>query len=247
MKPHAAVVAASVTVVAGATQIVVGLADYVDRIGPVWGPLVGGLVALVTVGLRRWRGAMSIVTTVLLLPASVASVFHILRVTRAIPMPVDGRSALVSASALVTLLLLWRWCRPLRTSAGRPLETPLWVAFLCVAVAMVYPGIKTFWILGGTWLAPQGLEHRVDAANIAPVLLVGVGTVATVVALRWWRSDAPSFAHPTAVVAGLLLVGLGVGGVNATITHPADEGPYLAVLVYGSWRAVSSSIRRLRS
>ncbi|CAI9410190.1 hypothetical protein [Nocardioides sp. T2.26MG-1] len=232
---RATAVAAGLTILAGAGQVAVGSADYVDRIGPSWGPLAGGLATLLTVLAGRSRRSLSVVATVLLLPSCAATVFHVLRATGAIPMPVDVRGALVSGSATVTLLLLWRWCRPLRTTDDRPWETPAWVALLGVAVALVYPAVKTSWVLGSTWLAPRGLEHRVDAEYVAPVLLVGLGTAATLVALRWWRTDAPPFAHPAAAAAGLALVSLGVGGLNATVTHPADEGPTLAVLVYGSW------------
>ena len=89
-------------------QVIAGQADYVDRIGPVWAPLVGGIVALAALGIRRWRAVLCIMATVFLLPGSVASVFHILRATRAIPLPVDVLSSVVSGTSVVTLVLLWR-------------------------------------------------------------------------------------------------------------------------------------------
>lgn len=95
--------------------------------------------------------------------------------------------------------------------------------------------LKTVWLAGADWLAPQGVGTEVDAAYVVPVALALVGGSATAVALRWWDRPAPGWAHHAATVGGLALAGLGVSGVNATFTTDTAEGPVLGVVVYGSW------------
>ncbi|MBV1779060.1 hypothetical protein KRR55_08045 [Paeniglutamicibacter sp. ABSL32-1] len=146
----------------------------------------------------------------------------------------DLFSMLMSLAATATIIAAWVQWRPLRTVAGFPLETPKWVALLGIGVALVYPGLKTLWVAGGKWLAPEG-SHAVDGAYLAPVGLAVIGTAATVVALRWWRRDAPRWAHPTAAAGGLTLIGLGTAGLHSSLAHELAEGPLLGVLVYGGW------------
>lgn len=57
-----------------------GQAAYVDRIAPIWTPVVGAVVALAfTTGVRN-RKATCLVATVFLLPSAIAGIFHVLRV-----------------------------------------------------------------------------------------------------------------------------------------------------------------------
>lgn len=85
------------------------------------------------------------------------------------------------------------------------------------------------------WLAPRGVDHHIDATYVVPVGLALLGTSATLVALRWWERPAPRWARPAATVGGLTLIGLGMSGVNATLTTATAEAPALGILVYGSW------------
>lgn len=159
---------AVLTAVLGAVLVVSGQPDYVDRFAPVWAPLVGGILVLLASASVRYCKPLCVLATVFLGPPAVALVFHLLRAVGAIPFPMDLFSMLVSLAATATIIAAWVQWRPLRTAAGFPLETPKWVALLGITVALVYPGLKTLWVAGGKWLAPEG-SHAVDGAYLAPV------------------------------------------------------------------------------
>ncbi|WP_411733565.1 hypothetical protein [Paeniglutamicibacter sp.] len=218
----------------GTVLVVAGQPDYVDRFAPVWAPLVGGILVLIASASVRFRKPLCVLATVFLGPPAVALVFHLLRAVGVIPFPMDLFSLLVSLAATATIIAAWLQWSPLRTVAGFPMETPRWVALLGITVALVYPGLKTLWVAGGTWLAPEG-SHAVDGTYLAPVALAVMGAAATVVALRWWWRDAPRWAHPTAAAGGLTLIGLGTAGLHSSFTHPSAEGSLLGVLIYGGW------------
>ncbi|WP_309082044.1 hypothetical protein [Zhihengliuella sp.] len=226
---------AVLTAAAGIALAVQGQAAYADRISPVWAPLVGALLALMCVAATRRRRLWCIAATVFLLPPTMAGVFHALRVLGAIPLPVDWLALVGSVGAALTLWAAWALCDPLRSGNGRPLQTPRWVALAGLCAALAYPVLKTLWLVGLDWLTPHGVSHRVDAAYAVPVALALLGGAATVVALRWWDAPAPTWAHPAAATGGLMLVGLGACGVNATLTTATAEGPALGAVVYGSW------------
>lgn len=225
---------AGLTATMGVVVIVVGQPDYVDRFAPVWAPLVGSVVVLLACAWGRFRKLACVLATMFLGPPAVALVFHLLRAVGAIPYPMDTVSMAVSLAATATIIAAWLQWQPLRTAEGDPVATPRWVALLGMIVALVYPGIKTFWVAGGTWLAPAG-AHTADGTYLAPVALAALGTAATAVALRWWQRDAPRWAHPAAAAGGLTLVGLGTGGLHAALTRHEFEGPLLGVLIYGGW------------
>ncbi|MFL4472885.1 hypothetical protein ACIPVK_02665 [Paeniglutamicibacter sp. MACA_103] len=233
-RPPLAGTSGGLTAVMGAVLLVSGQPDYVDRFAPVWAPLVGGILVILASASVRFCKPLCVLATVFLGPPAVALVFHLLRAVGAIPFPVDLFSMLVSLAATVTIIAAWLQWSPLRTGTGFPLETPRWIALLGITVALIYPGLKTLWVAGGTWLAPAG-SHSVDGAYLAPVALAVMGTAATAVALRWWRRDAPRWAHPTAAAGGLTLIGLGTAGLHSSLAHASDEGPLLGVLVYGGW------------
>jgi hypothetical protein len=223
------------TLVAGLALAASGQAAYVDRIAPIWTPVLGAVLALVCATVGQHRKATCVAATVFLLPSAIAGIFHLLRALGAIPLPVDWLALIVSVCAALTVGTAWKLSDPLRREDGLPLETPRWVAGTGVLTALIYPVLKTIWVAGLDWLAPEGVGHEVDAAYVVPVALALVGGSATVVALRWWDRPAPAWARNAAIAGGLSLTGLGVSGVNATFTTPTAEGPVLGVVVYGSW------------
>lgn len=226
---------ATATAALGIALLARGQADYADRIAPTWTPGLGGLVAIVCATVVRHRKATCVAATVLLLPSAIAGIFHVMRALGAIPLPVDWLALVVSVGAALTVWTAWGLGDPLRGPGGRPLDTPRWVVGVGVLAAMAYPVLKTTWLAGSRWLAPDGAGSAVDAAYVVPVALALLGLSATVVALRWWDRPAPAWAHNAAVVGGLALMGLGVSGVNATLTTATAEGPLLGLVVYGSW------------
>lgn len=226
---------AAATGVAGLVLLVSGQSAYVDRIAPIWTPVLGSVLALVCATTVRHRRAAAVAATVFLLPAAIAGIFHVMRALGAIPLPVDWLALVVSIGAVVTLWATWRLSHPLQGDDGLPLDTPRWVALVGVLAALAYPAIKTSWVAGSSWLAPRGVGHEVDAAYVVPVALALLGSAAMVVALRWWDRPSPRWAHHAAAAGGLALIGLGVSGVNATFTNSPPEGPALGVLVYGGW------------
>jgi hypothetical protein len=223
------------TVVAGLALAASGQAAYVDRIAPIWTPVLGGVVALVCATVGQHRKATCVAATVLLLPSAIAGIFHVMRALGAIPLPVDWLALVVSLCAALTVWTAWKLSDPLRREDGLPLQTPRWVAAAGVLTALIYPVLKTMWLAGLDWLAPEDVGHEVDAAYVVPVTLALVGGTATVVALRWWDRPAPRWARNAAVAGGLVLTGLGVSGMNATFTTETADGPVLGVVVYGSW------------
>jgi hypothetical protein len=223
------------TLVFGSALSASGQAAYVGRIAPTWTPVLGAVLALVCATVVKHRKATCVAATVFLLPSAIAGIFHLLRALGAIPLPVDWLALIVSICATLTVATAWKLCDPLRREDGLPLETPRWVAGVGVLAALIYPVLKTIWVAGLDWLAPEGVGHEVDAAYLVPVALALVGGSATMVALRWWDRPAPAWARNTAAAGGLALTGLGVSGMNATFTTTTAEGPVLGVVVYGSW------------
>lgn len=226
---------AAVTGAAGLVLLTSGQSAYVDRIAPVWTPVLGSVLALVCATTVRHRRTAAVAATVFLLPSAIAGIFHVLRALGAIPLPVDWLALAVSLGAAVTLWATWRLSHPLHGDDGLPLDTPRWVVGAGVIAALAYPAIKTSWVAGSSWLAPRGVGHDLDAAYAVPVALALMGSVAMVVALRWWDRPSPRWAHYAAAAGGLALIGLGVSGVNATFTSSPPEGPALGLLVYGGW------------
>lgn len=226
---------AAVTGVAGLVLLVGGQSAYVDRIAPIWTPVLGSFFALVCTATVRYRRAAGVAATVFLLPSAIAGIFHVMRALGAIPLPVDWWALVTSIGAVATLWATWRLSHPLQGEDGLPLDTPRWIATIGILAALIYPAIKTSWVAGSTWLAPRGVGHELDAAYVVPVVLALSGSAATVVALRWWNRPSPRWAHHVAAAGGLALTGLGVSGVNATVTNSPPEGPVLGILVYGGW------------
>ncbi|HEY0949003.1 hypothetical protein [Nocardioides sp.] len=223
------------TLLAAIALAIHGQAAYVDRIAPAWTPILGSLLALACATGARGRRLIGLGAAVLLLPSAIAGVFHVLRATGAIPLEVDGAAVPASLGAALTLTAVWIRCHPLRGDCGQPLDPPRWVVGLGVASATIYPALKTLWLTGIGWLAPPGLGPEIDAEYAVPVTLALLGASATALALRWWDRPAPHRAHGAATIGGLALAGLGICGLNATISTTTPEDPVLGVVVYGSW------------
>ncbi|MEU6716242.1 hypothetical protein ABZ897_32665 [Nonomuraea sp. NPDC046802] len=226
-------------VTTGILMATTGSLEYVDRGMPAALVISAGLATIaagVVAGvMARARRVLALAALPLLLPITAQLLFHGLRLTGLIPLPVDSLGLVASALAAMGVVALWIVAVSGRSRAGGA-AVPIWVVWVGVAASLLYPIMKVSWLLGSPWLAPAGTDGVLDGAFIVPV---GVGLVAALSCLfatRWWNSPAPGWAPLAATLGGLLLTGIGLSGLMTAIRFPDTEltggsGP----LIYASW------------
>lgn len=239
--------------------------DYATRYGyatPAWVSLAAAVAGLLTVLVRHRRptgraplGAGA-VAAVLLLWASAGVVLDLFRAFfwfTGIPAGefglVDWRGAvgrIAAAAALVPTALIMLRADAERATDRRPGR---WPALVAAGLALVYPGAKFYWSLGGTIARPNPYPEGFPAAE--SVILVG-GVTLSLLLMRGmrtrllqagliatgWLVSLVTLNQGLLPIFGMINYGLG-GPMPAAVAESSGLGWMIAVL-YGSWAALGA-------
>ncbi|MFC7619923.1 hypothetical protein [Microlunatus sp. GCM10028923] len=237
--------------------------DYATRYGyatPAWVSLAAAAAGLLTLVVRRRRptgrapmlaGAAALV---LLLWASAGVVLDLFRGFfwfTGIPAGefglVDWRGAVgrvAAAAALVPTALIM-----LRTAAPRSTDRApaRWPALVAAGLALVYPGVKFFWFLGGTFARPVPYPEGFPVAE--SVILVG-GVALSLLLMRGLQSR---LLHAGLIATGWLvslvtlnqgmlpifgMINYGLGGPMPAAVAAFSGSGWMTAVLYGSWAAL---------
>ncbi len=233
-----------------------GRPAYSGSFGPFWLPLVAAAVAAVGIVVRstghpRWRrlsGALGWAGLLLMLWTAGGLVLDLLRVAGRIapglmPHEVDWPGLATRALALVAVVVLAR-----RALAGPPCPAPAhdarWYGFTALALALLYPALKTWWALGGTlglrWPGADDLDGSFTLwLPAVPWLLAAALSLLLVLTPQWlprrllllagWSATGVVATVGTAACCSL------VGGLIAGDADFGEMSGWVFGLVYGSW------------
>ncbi|NYE72015.1 hypothetical protein [Microlunatus parietis] len=237
--------------------------DYASHYGyatPAWVSLTAVTAGFLTLLVRQRRptGRATLAagggTVVLLLWASAGVVLDLFRAFfwfTGIPAGefglVDWRGAagrIAAAAAMVPTALIM-----LRADAARPAdrEPARWAALVAAGLALVYPGVKFYWFLGGTFARPNPYPEGFPAAE--SVILVG-GVALSLLLMRGMRTrllQAGLVASGWLVSLvtlnqGLLpvfgMINYGLGGPRPAAVGAFAGASWMTAVLYGSWAAL---------